>query len=909
MRKKYLSALLFGALLFASAGTFTSCKDYDDDINNLQEQINTIKTDLENLKATVEGLDGVKTLSFENNTLVIETGKGTKVEVPVPEATQMVDIELKDNILYVNGEEAGKVEVAGGSSQVVSVKGGELYIDGVKQDLQLGDAVAVVPNYNAGTYTLSVNGTEYELPMAVAEVGISILDNKYDADGKSNYKIQNNSGLFTEFTCENTSSYSWINSELGGINWAVATADNADWGITKGDLLVGQINTIDIAVLPVSYDLSNKKLELRDSNGNKAKVTVSVVGNDEEGPLSTGSRAASARGEYRLAIQMDETVTADNIETAFATNINNSPENIKYALYVDDMRATGYDFIIDTDENALAQRALTFDVKKLFFDGVPAAVTTNNTTTIGVEYEFNKPIEILYGDGSVYDYKVELTTGDEDEAEARGVEIGADGKSIVVKPTASGKTPSGVEFGLWVSMIDVNGNTVDKEEVYIKFGKMEMANIRLNTVPYKVVTSEDANAKNLIIELVKDGEYIFENLTADQVDNNLKGNWKLTVSDGDKFLVSSTNWATTAANIKYYATLDAAQKFGNDDIDLSDPSDKRKARQIKYAVIPVSSYNNSAVPTDGDPYELKLTLTTGSNAKEIKEITVPVDVQLPTWDEIFNQNNTASMWEDGAFKSRLQYDGANVKIALNGAYINNFTNNDADFGNAYVKASLQYDKTTGELTTIGAATNGTFVGLGTNDVTLNVTQDSGKLTYNKVQFEVGYKIADINGFEITKKFDVQLMSLFEGAEFAWYTEKGKTGTPAQLNGQDNIIMSSNNGTDLGLTFRFAGKVLAADVKSTVEYYGSKVSAPQLGGYVLTTGGPSATDEIQYTLSASTVNGTSCTAKAIQGGIQITTTGNPIEVGEAGTLKATFKDKMGVITTAEIPFVKIVGTAK
>ena len=49
MRKKYLSALLFGALLFASAGTFTSCKDYDDDINNLQEQIDglTTKEDME----------------------------------------------------------------------------------------------------------------------------------------------------------------------------------------------------------------------------------------------------------------------------------------------------------------------------------------------------------------------------------------------------------------------------------------------------------------------------------------------------------------------------------------------------------------------------------------------------------------------------------------------------------------------------------------------------------------------------------------------------------------------------------------------------------------------------------------------------------------------------------------------
>ena len=43
MRKKYLSALLFGALLFASTGTFTSCKDYDDDINNLQQQITSNK--------------------------------------------------------------------------------------------------------------------------------------------------------------------------------------------------------------------------------------------------------------------------------------------------------------------------------------------------------------------------------------------------------------------------------------------------------------------------------------------------------------------------------------------------------------------------------------------------------------------------------------------------------------------------------------------------------------------------------------------------------------------------------------------------------------------------------------------------------------------------------------------------
>ena len=39
MNKKFLSAILFGALMVSSTGTFVSCKDYDDDIDNLQGQI------------------------------------------------------------------------------------------------------------------------------------------------------------------------------------------------------------------------------------------------------------------------------------------------------------------------------------------------------------------------------------------------------------------------------------------------------------------------------------------------------------------------------------------------------------------------------------------------------------------------------------------------------------------------------------------------------------------------------------------------------------------------------------------------------------------------------------------------------------------------------------------------------
>ena len=50
MNKKFLSAILFGTLMVTSAGTFVSCKDYDDDIDNLQGQIDANKAGIEELK-------------------------------------------------------------------------------------------------------------------------------------------------------------------------------------------------------------------------------------------------------------------------------------------------------------------------------------------------------------------------------------------------------------------------------------------------------------------------------------------------------------------------------------------------------------------------------------------------------------------------------------------------------------------------------------------------------------------------------------------------------------------------------------------------------------------------------------------------------------------------------------------
>lgn len=54
MNKKFLSTLLMGALFIASVSVFTSCKDYDEDIQNLQTQVDGLKSDLNSQIATLK---------------------------------------------------------------------------------------------------------------------------------------------------------------------------------------------------------------------------------------------------------------------------------------------------------------------------------------------------------------------------------------------------------------------------------------------------------------------------------------------------------------------------------------------------------------------------------------------------------------------------------------------------------------------------------------------------------------------------------------------------------------------------------------------------------------------------------------------------------------------------------------
>ncbi len=85
MKRKYFNALLMGALAIASVSTFTSCKDYDDDINNLQSQIDALSKTLSELQTKINDGYILKNVESDGNGGIIVTvtknGKDTPYNI------------------------------------------------------------------------------------------------------------------------------------------------------------------------------------------------------------------------------------------------------------------------------------------------------------------------------------------------------------------------------------------------------------------------------------------------------------------------------------------------------------------------------------------------------------------------------------------------------------------------------------------------------------------------------------------------------------------------------------------------------------------------------------------------------------------------------------------------------------
>ena len=80
MRKKYLSALLIGTLLL-SAGTFQSCKDYDEDISGLTQRVEAVESLVNDLQSQIQKGAVITDVQKTDQGVVVTLSNGNSFEL------------------------------------------------------------------------------------------------------------------------------------------------------------------------------------------------------------------------------------------------------------------------------------------------------------------------------------------------------------------------------------------------------------------------------------------------------------------------------------------------------------------------------------------------------------------------------------------------------------------------------------------------------------------------------------------------------------------------------------------------------------------------------------------------------------------------------------------------------------
>ena len=893
MRKKYLSALLFGALLFASAGTFTSCKDYDDDINNLQEQINTIASSLNDLKTKVDALGGyVENVTFADGVLSVTTG-GNTVTYNIPDKTGVNEVALalegNNLVLTVDGNKQ-TIELPSQEIPEIKVENGILYVGDKEYPLtvDVDNNVQIVDDNIPGNETIGVqiNGETVAFPKAFADVRISL-----ENDGDDFY--------FTDAKFADSSNGDPTGKQENGIHWTIASS-NTKWDGPKGDikagLVVGQVTAAEVSVRPINYDLAAAskagQLTLVSSKGEVAPVTVIATPGQKQGPLTNSSRAADVnfntvdQGDYVLTLQFDkftEGKEAEEIISKFANE--DQTANIKYALALNGVVVTDYSFIIDTQLKADAQPSCETPVlDKFVIGGMGTAKDTNNDDIKDLITEV--PLgthQMTYLDGRIYDMKVAINASDVADAEVYGVSVDSKKGTITAGANAVNRP-----FKLDVTLIDVNGNISETKTITVMFTETVAQNVTLSPVTYNVTPAKD---KSLLVDVGN----VFSSLSASEaisIDKLENIDWQ--VEDNDEtFLWSVDGFDKLNGNtglIKYY------DKDMND-IDMSDDKIDEAVRSIRYVkfIIDDDKYPNSSAKRG--EHLISVTINRNISASDnnsatklIKKVNIPVHVVRPDWEDVFVKNGE---WNGDKFVTRIvatnAYDYAEISMnafdeikgsewdgAADGIYLTKLVytadgNNDVPVA----KDGENLKNITGKAVKLDYST---------------LTQDianTKKLAYNTMHTVAAYKIGDVEDFTITEEFDVQLQSIFEGTTLM-YGDK----SVATLNAANYTI----DGSKLVL------KLKGNSVNVTTNAFSEGIKAPYYmedGKFILKNSLPVMANDIRYAASADASGLVGAGAEVTETGVQITKTSG--QVNNGGTFTLTFTDIMGVQTTTSINF--------
>lgn len=133
MRRRYLNVMLVSALLMASTGTFTSCKDYDDEIANLQEQVNQ-KASIEELRSEISSVESAINKAVADADKAIKEAQAAKAEAE--EALAQVGENTPDGVTQEELEQMLKQAIADAEKKIQEELGKKASLEDVNAKIE-----------------------------------------------------------------------------------------------------------------------------------------------------------------------------------------------------------------------------------------------------------------------------------------------------------------------------------------------------------------------------------------------------------------------------------------------------------------------------------------------------------------------------------------------------------------------------------------------------------------------------------------------------------------------------------------------------------------------------------------------------------------------------------------------------
>ena len=596
--------------MVTSTGTFVSCKDYDDDIDNLQGQIDANKAGIEELKKLIGEGDYVTNVTKDGDNIVVSfKNAGDKT------------IELKDEV-----------------GSICKVENGELYIDGKATGIKISADAPVTEFKPAvkvedgkwavlqadGTYKttgipatgVTVSGSQTEgfiLTFVNAEGEETVIELPTAASRITSLSV--NKG---EETTVKLNKYTFDITAEEKKAWEKATGKT----VTSAKFIVADNaeNKVSVRVNPVDVDAT--AIEFVAINGkNEVLPNVTFVANEDKN-YATEVRAAYGNGLYHMTVKqftLADDKASDALDKAMANDKG------YYALTANKVYRAEYNMKFQIEAATAAIGDILVDDKEVENE----AVTVDAGKAHSVTVENEEDLYDLYLSASQEDIKL------------FGLEFDNEKGTFTITKTPDVVTAA--NFDLTVHTLDNSGEVAE-----------ETITVTLSDV---IVTDADYATRTLAIvannteDVSKDKNFFTADMaTMTKALGNELDAWKRKVANASVAFYSDAKCEKAVEGDKgvVLTFVDAEGK------ELTENAIK-SAVDMKFAVTNATASKAFKVNT---VYYAKVTFTTTGDS-ELNSVVVPFKFTVPTLASMFAT-------EAAVFKGDVAYAYMNVADQTSG---------------------------------------------------------------------------------------------------------------------------------------------------------------------------------------------------------------------------------------------------